>query len=291
MDEPMKQTLILVAMATFLTFTSCRSTKGLERPLTPTEKPSASTTGVKGTQAVETYVTRVTGNAVSQQCITAKVKVEFQGAGKDLSVNGQLRMKRDDVVQLSLTFLGMEVGRLEFTPQDVLIVDRMNKQYVRAAYSEVSFLKSANLDFYSLQALFWNELFIPGERAVKNHVSRFQLKENGTTTLLSLTDTPRLNYTFTTQARDARIERMDASGRNASDKGTFTFSYSDFTSFAGRTFPSGMKMQVTGAGKDMGLALHLSRLGNDSDWQQRTTVSSKYTRRSVDEVLGRLLKQ
>ena len=289
--KPMKQTLLLVAMATFLTLTSCRSTKGLERPSAPTEKPSASTTGVKSTQAVDAYVARIANNAVSQQYITSKVKVELQGAGKDLSVNGQLRMKRNDVVQLSLTFLGMEVGRLEFTPQDVLIVDRMNKQYVRAAYSEVSFLKSANLDFYSLQALFWNELFIPGERAVKNHATRFQLKENGTTTLLSLTDTPRLNYTFTTQAHEARIERMEASSRNASDRGTFSFTYSGFTSFAGHSFPSDMQMQVTGTGKDLGLTLHLSRLGNDSDWQQRTTVSSKYTRRGVDEVLGRLLKQ
>ena len=59
---------------------------------------------------------------------------------KDLSVNGTLRMKRNDVVQLSLTFLGMEVGRMEFTPSDVLIIDRFNKQYVRASYDEVSFL-------------------------------------------------------------------------------------------------------------------------------------------------------
>ena len=273
-----------------MSLASCHSTKGLERPSAPTESSSHSTTHVAGTNAVEAYVKRVTANTVSNACITSKVKVELQGMGKEMSVNGQLRMKRDDVIQLSLTFLGMEVGRLEFTPQDVLVIDRMNKQYVRASYSEIGFLKAANLDFYSLQSLFWNELFIPGERKVDKQASRFQLENKGAQCILSLTDTPKLNYQFTTQQQGALIEKLDAKGRSASDKGTFTFAYSDFTSFSGRMFPCSMSMQVKGTGKDMGLTLHLSRMGNNSDWQQRTTVSSKYTRRSVDEVLGRLLK-
>ena len=46
-----------------------------------------------------------------------------------------------------------------------------------------------------------------------------------------------------------------------------------------------MQMQVSGTGKDMGLSLTLSNLKNDTDWNTRTTVSAKYTRRSVNEVL------
>lgn len=73
---------------------------------------------------------------------------------QNLSVGGTLKMKRDDVVQLSLTVLGIEVGRLEFTPKDVLIVDRVNKQYVRARYDQVAFLQTADLDFYAFSRCF-----------------------------------------------------------------------------------------------------------------------------------------
>ncbi len=88
--------------------------------------------------------------------MTAKMKLNVDALGKSLSVNGSLRMKRDEVVQLSLSMLGFELGRLEFSPDDVLILDRYHKQYVRCGYDDISFLKSAGIDFYALQSLFWN---------------------------------------------------------------------------------------------------------------------------------------
>ena len=50
------------------------------------------------------------------QTLTAKASVAIQTGGKSISANGTLRMKRNDVIQLSITFLGMEVGRMEFFP-------------------------------------------------------------------------------------------------------------------------------------------------------------------------------
>ena len=274
--------LLLVAL-----LASCRSTKNLENA---TSSSTAVTTPAATPSNAAAVVKNVAKNNLTKNCLTAKVKVEIEGLGKSLSANGTLRMKRDDVMQLSVTFLGMEVGRLEFTPQDVLIVDRLNKQYVRAAYSEVSFLKKANLDFYALQSVFWNELFVPGERSAANSASRFTLSYPNGTPALTLTNTPQLSYTFLTQPSPALLTALVVRGTKESDKGEFRFDYADFSAFDGRQFPNTMSMKVTGTGKDMGLKLNLSRLGNDSDWETRTTVSAKYTRRSVDQVLGKLLK-
>lgn len=275
--------LLLCAAA----FASCRSTKNIGSTTTS----SSAVTAPSSTESTAAAVVKnVTKNQVTKTFLTAKVKVEIEGLGKSLSANGTLRMKRNDVVQLSVTFLGMEVGRLEFTPQDVLIVDRLNKQYVRAAYSEVSFLKKANLDFYALQSVFWNELFVPGERNAANSASRFTLSYQNGTPVLSLTNTPQLSYSFLTQPNPALLTALVVKGTKDTDKGEFRFDYSDFSAFDGRQFPNAMSMKVTGTGKDVGLKLNLSRLANDSDWETRTTVSSKYTRRSVDQVLGKLLK-
>lgn len=102
-------------------------------------------------------------------------------------------MKRDQMIRISLRMLGFEVGVMEFTPADVLVIDRFNKQYVRAAYNEVGFLRQAGLDFYSLQALFWNELFLPGQHQLTtSDLKRFTLEQVQQTNVLVPTSTPAL---------------------------------------------------------------------------------------------------
>lgn len=80
-------------------------------------------------------------------------------------------MRKDEVIRLQLLIplLRSEVGRIEFTKDYVLFIDRMHKQYVKANYTDVAFLKNNGINFYSLQALFWNQLFIPGEQRVGEH--------------------------------------------------------------------------------------------------------------------------
>lgn len=279
---------ILLLLITCAVLTACRTsekfTAGSDTADNTTASASVTGKGTAGSAVARKYAVSVARVKVGRQCIVASAKAKIKYGGSDLSVSAQLRMKRDDVVRLSLRFLGMEIGVLEFTPQDVLVLDRMNKRYVRAAYSEVSFLKAAELDFYSLQSLFWDELFVPGERNAENAASRFALSKEGENPILTLTDTPRLTYAFTTATDELVVERLLVKGQKSNDKGQFTWTYGNFEEFAGRLFPTDMKMSVTGTGKDVSLDLKLSGLKNDSDWNTRTTVSSKYTRMSVDEI-------
>jgi len=91
-------------------------------------------------------------------CVTARMNLMLSSGGKEITLGGMLRMKRDDVIQLTLVPFGiLEVGRIEMTPDYFMILDKMNKQYVKAAYSDVSFLRKAKVDFRTIQAYFWNE--------------------------------------------------------------------------------------------------------------------------------------
>lgn len=161
--------------------------------------------------------------------------MSLNAGGKDISAGGTLRMKRDDVVQLSLTFLGFEVARMEFSPNDVLLIDRYNKRYVRAKYSDMKFLQQAGLDFNALQALFWGELFRPGHESVGNG-SDFQLASSGSHTLLSLNNTPQLKYVFSTLTEQAVIDGMTA--QNKTQRATANWNGSMPTSQRSTTVPS-----------------------------------------------------
>lgn len=274
-----------------LTLTACRSSKSAVKAPDTNTSAATKTTHITNNTAAMASVQKVAAMHLSQQGVTASTKVRLSGVGgKDLSVNGKLQMKRNDVIRLSLRFLGMEVGLMEFTPNDVLVVDRMNKQFVRAKYGEVSFLRQAGLDFYALQSLFWNELFIPGQHTLSAEgLGRFELVQKAGLNVLTPKNTPKLAYHFYADPQANTIQRLQVRSNNAAEKGEFAFNYDGFEQFGGRPFPTQMHMAVTGTGKkDITLALSLSSLKADASFDTRTTVSAKYTQRSVQQVLGQL---
>lgn len=234
-------------------------------------------------------VEQVAANFQSAEYITAKASVELQSGGKSFSLGGSLRMKRDDVIQLSMTFLGMEVARIEFTPGDVLVVDRFNKQYVKATYSDASFLKSASLDFYVLQSMFWNEIFVPGERSVKSAAKDFTMASSGDHTLLTLATSPKLDYDFLIKTSGSLLDRVTVTPKNSPAGGeSFVCRYGEFTDFGGKQFPTQISLRASGGKREANMTINLSRLSNSSKWETRTKVPSGYKERPVDEIMKKL---
>lgn len=287
----MKQLLYICLVV--LAFTACRSSKNIEKSKLPSTTTPTEVSRVKAAQAAAAlaYTQKVVSHKVNSQCISANAKVRITGmGGKDLSANGKLQMKRNQMVRISLRMLGFEVGVMEFTPTDVLVIDRFNKQYVRAAYNEVGFLRQAGLDFYSLQALFWNELFLPGQHQLTaSDLKRFTLEQTQQTTVLVPTGTPRLTYRFITDAHTETLRRLQVLGKKATDKGEFAFNYDQFQQLGGKQFPTQLQLAVSGTGKDVSLGISLSSLKTNADFDTTgTKLSNKYTRRSAAEVLSKL---
>lgn len=91
--------------------------------------------------------------------VVAKVSADASADDGSKGVGGSLRMRRDAVIQLSLTKFGIEGARLVFTPDSITVLDRINKRYVRASYAELQ--RSLALDrpfsFAVVQRFFWND--------------------------------------------------------------------------------------------------------------------------------------
>ena len=110
---------------------------------------------------------KVNSNVQTTKFITSKIKFSVEVGAQDIALTGNLKMKRDDVIRLQLMAFGfVEAARLEFTKDYVLIMDRINKQYLKAPYMQIDFLRNSGLNFYTLQALFWNELFQPNRSSL-----------------------------------------------------------------------------------------------------------------------------
>jgi len=166
---------------------------------TPIAAPDSSFVAM---QAKRDFLRKVYDHAVYMQNISARIDLGISGLGHDITLDGKLQMRRNKVIRITITPFGlMEAARLEFTPSYVLLIDRIHKEYVKASYSDVAFLKAEGLTFYTLQSLFWNELFQPGKAKLSDSdLSTFSLSDAaGGNHLVDLLDN-RLKFRWTTNS-------------------------------------------------------------------------------------------
>ena len=237
------------------------------------------------------FLQKVSDNAQHARFITSKVKFSVEVGSQQLTLTGNLKMKRDDVIRLQLMAFGfVEAGRLEFTKDYVLIMDRINKQYLRVPYQQLDFLRNSGLDFYALQALFWNELFQPG----KSHVTDEMLKSYTTDleaedAVISM-DSGKLSYRWLAAKDNAQVKMANILYKDRF-RGNYqlNWDYLDFKQNGRKRYPMDHKIKFSTPDKEVKFEMMLNYLGADEDWEPRTEVSGKYRQVSVDEILRRFM--
>ena len=74
------------------------------------------------------------------------------------TVNGTMKLISGERMQLSflMPIIRTEVARMEVTPEEILLVDRMGKRYVRATRKELKDVLSKKADFAHLEKILFN---------------------------------------------------------------------------------------------------------------------------------------
>lgn len=301
MNMKVKQTIRMAKMALLLAplvLAACGSKKNLVTD-NNLDNNTGNITNVKldETPAVgvvnnTTYLAKVINNASTQNAMVANIDFNLKSGKKDITVDGKLSMKKGEVVRIQLTPMGlMEVGRMEFTKDSVLIMDRVHKQYLKSSYDQVSFLKNNGIDFNALQALFWNQLFLPGEAALgERQLEAF--KVDGTNISYQK---GKMDYQWKT---DNEVERLISAlatyNGNNSGKSLLGWEYSDFKTFGGKPFPTyqliTLNTNAKGSQKVINVGLTLKSMKMDGDWDTETKVSGKYKPVQLEDVINKILK-
>ncbi len=248
-------------------------------------------TGAPDSLEQTTFLQKVSGNVASTQFVTSKMKFTVEYGPQQVSLTGNLKMKRDDVIRLQLMAFGfVEAARIEFTRDYVLIMDRINKQYLKAPYAHVSFLRNSGINFYTLQALFWNELFVPGREGVDQAaLDRFAASLGDDEVVISLED-GKMNYSWLANQNSGRITMANIAYRDPFKGNTqLNWDYKSFGTLASKSFPNQMDVTLTTPEKEIKLGIKLNYLGTESDWEPRTTVSDKYREVMIDDILRRFM--
>lgn len=243
------------------------------------------------------FVDRVQDNVQTARFITSKVKFSVEVGAQKLTLTGNLKMKRDDVIRLQLMAFGfVEAGRIEMTKDYVLIMDRINKQYLKAPWMQVDFLRNSGLNFNSMQSLFWNELFKPnpvviGKKVEADTTSTFATIESGDDMIIQLNQ-GKMDYSWLVGRNDALIKMANIQYKdrfNSDNNAQLNWDYDKFELFSGKKFPTKHAISLTTANKEVKLGMTFNYLGSETEWETRTEVSNKYREVTVDEILRRFM--
>ncbi len=272
----------LAALVLPLVLVACGTQKKAVKE-TKTETPS--------TMKAQQFLQKVNDNAQYAKFITSKVKFSVEVGNQQLTLTGNLKMKRDDVIRLQLMAFGfVEAGRLEFTKDYVLIMDRINKQFIKASYNQLDFMRNSGLNFYSLQALFWNELFQPGKSKITDELlNAYETDLIGEDAIISM-ENGKLSYRWLAD-KDGALIKMANIMYEDKIRGNYqlNWDYEDFRASGKKVFPFTHHILFNTPEKSVKMGMNLNYLGNDEEWETRTEISGKYREVSVDEILRRFM--
>ena len=249
---------------------------------------------VQPTNTSLSIVSKIQANQQDVGGIRSKINLILSSGNKSASVSGQLRMKRDEIIQISLIALGLlEVGRIELTPDYLLIQDRIHKQYMQVHWAEVPDLQRAGVDFNAFQSLFWNELFVPGKaRAAEKDFTARQTTEG-----LSLypTDDAIADHEvvaqFLVDATENLIQQTTVIPAKQA-RISLRCAYKEWLILGQKNFPGKMVLTVTQGSKRYTAEISLNRPQVDEKMGDLTTkVSNSYKRVTLDDILTQLTQK
>ncbi len=239
----------------------------------------------------QAFLQKVTDNSQHARFITSKVKFSVEVGARQMTLTGNLKMKRDDVIRLQLMAFGfVEAGRLEFTKEYVLIMDRINKLYLKVPYAQVDFLRNSKIDFYMLQSLFWNELFQPGKMKVTDELLKSYKTEVGDENTVIFMEDGKLSYRWLAENGTARVQMANIMFTDKY-RGNYqlNWDYEDFQAVSRKFFPMQHDISFKMPEKEVKLGMVFNYMEHEENWETRTEISSKYRQVSIDEILQRFM--
>ena len=160
----------------------------------------------------------------------------------------------------------------------------MNKRYVAERYADLKGQTPIEFNFYNLQALFTNHIFLPGKQEIApKQYKRFKLNQEGSTAEIKVKDTMGLLYSF---FADGEEKLLSTYITDPSEQYALQWDYSDFRVAEGQPFPMLMDVQVLANGSSQGgIAFRFSRIQTNVPVNLDFSIPAKYKRITFAQII------
>ncbi|HZJ79239.1 MAG TPA: DUF4292 domain-containing protein, partial [Dysgonamonadaceae bacterium] len=213
------------------------------------------------------------------------MNMSFSTGKRVLNSRATLRIIRDEGIQLSLQpVFGIEMFRLYMQPDCIIILDRMNKRYVHESIDDIKKQFPVGFDFYTLQSLFTNALFIPEQSNVLiDDYRKFRYVQSSNNYRLSGRDRiSDIDYSFFVNGNDQiTLTQMYMPAK----KYSMEWSYDEFSLVEKLFFPLEMKVSASSEKINLNTSISLSSINFDESLTLDSSIPSSYTKVELKEVI------
>ncbi len=213
--------------------------------------------------------------------LSSKMRLTAQIDEKSFSVNATLKMQKDQLIRISIApVLGIEVARIEIDQQQALILDRINHRYIQVPLSELTFLANGELNFYTLQALFFHKLFLPNTPEVTlNQQNAFHIEQQPVQWIIRPRQDHAVGCQYTT----------NLSGQITHSKLTYQqyaldWDYDEFKQIGEFKFPMQMHVAAQGTSKELKATFKLSKVEIGNTELTPTEIPKRYKQLSAEQL-------
>ena len=241
------------------------------------------------TKALDEFVASMQEQEVQFHTLSARLSIDLNTADKSIGSRVEMKLVKDSALQLSVQpFLGIEMFRIELSTDSIKLLDRMNRRYFAENYAGFRGQLPIDFNFYNLQALFLNQLFLPGEKEVDDFLyNHFKLDREGMITSLHTEDRMDLHYLF---KADNEEKLLSTRISDKIDRYALLWQYADFQVTEGqKLFPQRMEVSLLEEGKSKGgMSIYYSRMQWNKALKMEFQIPSKYKRVTLDQILKSL---
>lgn len=241
---------------------------------------------IANTKELNEFVASMQSQEVKFNTLSAKLNVNLQLPDKEMSSRVEMKLVKDSALQLSIQpILGIEIFRIELNKDSVKVMDRINKRYVAEGYSKLKEQFTIDFNFYNLQALFINQLFVPGYKEMDSYLYKhFKLERNGLITWLNTKDKTDLQYLF---KADNEEKLLSTQIEDPSGLYKLIWNYTNFQPVVSSClFPRIMEISfMKGNSNQGGMDISYSRIQLDRTLNMDFSIPAKYKRITFAQVL------
>lgn len=167
-------------------------------------------------------------NEVQFDYLVAKSKFSFKSKAQDFdNTNVNIRMKKDSIIWISVTGVGFEVARGLITPDSIVFMDKIHKDFFVFSYEQLSKQYNFDLNFALLQSVIIGNMPFP-----QSEDAQF-VKQNDFYVLKQIVE--RLEIDNFIGENNLKLSRLKAT--EVPTQNTFTLDYEDFREVQGFLFP------------------------------------------------------
>jgi hypothetical protein len=265
---------LMLSLILAISISSCKPKRQLIQITSPVEEKN-----------ISELFNDITNNELPFSTFSSKLNITITSGMRSLSSKANLKIIRDKQLQMSIQPLfGVEMIRLYIDVDTLLLIDRMNKRYVKEALLDLKKYYPVGFDYHTIEALLTNRLFISGRDQIElKDFKKFDVSFSPEYYLLKSSDPDSgLEYSFMVNAGDniSFTQLLDDT-----KKFSMKWSYNDFARLQSKVFPYTMNVEASTANKKISTILSFSDIVLDQPIDLSTNIPRGYAPVALPDIL------